>query len=176
MRAMIEDSHWLLQPPALAPALLGFVTEPGSLTERLMATGHQFGVQPLFQGTSTAHPDEAILLGLPAGSPLYARHVRLTLDGTPVVYARSIARLDCPVWQPILDRGSRSLGFTLFGGLPQLQRAALHYRQLDNSHPLYQACDARDDSLCARRCRFVLDDAPMVVCEVFLPALKDFAR
>jgi chorismate--pyruvate lyase len=46
MRAMIEDSHWLPQPPALSPALLGFVTEPGSLTERLLATGHRFAVQP----------------------------------------------------------------------------------------------------------------------------------
>jgi chorismate-pyruvate lyase len=52
----------------------------------------------------------------------------------------------------------------------------LHYRQLDSSHPLYQASAAQADSLSARRCRFVLDDAPMVVCEVFLPALKDFAR
>ena len=176
MRAMIEDSHWLSQPPALPPALLGFVTEPGSLTERLQATGHTFGVQPLHQGASMAYPDEAALLGIAAGSLLYARHVQLTLDGQPVVYARSIARLDCPVWQPILDRGNRSLGFTLFGGLPQLQRGALHYRQLDNSHPLYLASAALADSLSARRCRFVLDDAPMVVCEVFLPALKEFAR
>ncbi|WP_089085585.1 chorismate--pyruvate lyase family protein [Aquitalea magnusonii] len=176
MRAMIEDSHWLPQPPALAPALLGFVTEQGSLTERLLATGHRFAVQPLYQGAATVHPDEALLLGIPPGSTLYARQVLLTLDDTPVVYARSIARLDCPVWQPILDRGSRSLGFTLFGGLPQLQRAPLHYRQLDSSHPLYPASAAQADSLSARRCRFVLDDAPMVVCEVFLPALKDFAR
>jgi chorismate--pyruvate lyase len=176
MRAMIEDSHWLPQPPTLSPALLGFVTEPGSLTERLLATGHRFAVQPLYQGASTAHQDEALLLDIPVGSTLYARQVLLTLDDKPVVYARSIARLDCPVWQPILDRGSRSLGFTLFGGLPQLQRAALHYRQLDSSHPLYQASATQADSLSARRCRFVLDEAPMVVCEVFLPALKDFAR
>ncbi len=176
MRAMIEDSHWLPQPPALPPALLGFVTEPGSLTERLLATGHRFAVQPLSQGSTPAHADEPALLGIAPDQPLYARHVLLTLDEVPVVYARSIARLGCPVWQPILDRGSRSLGFTLFGGLPQLQRAALHYRQLDSSHPLYQASAAQADSLSARRCRFVLDDAPMVVCEVFLPALKDFAR
>jgi chorismate--pyruvate lyase len=130
----------------------------------------------LSQGSSAAHADEPALLGIAPDQQLYARHVLLTLDEVPVVYARSIARLDCPVWQPILDRGSRSLGFTLFGGLPQLQRAALHYRQLDSSHPLYQASAAQADSLSARRCRFVLDDAPMVVCEVFLPALKDFAR
>jgi chorismate--pyruvate lyase len=120
---MIEDSHWLPQPPALPPALLGFVTEPGSLTERLLATGHRFAVQPLSQGSSAAHADEPALLGIAPDQQLYARHVLLTLDEVPVVYARSIARLDCPVWQPILDRGSRSLGFTLFGGLPQLQRA-----------------------------------------------------
>ncbi|MBV8679720.1 MAG: chorismate lyase [Aquitalea sp.] len=176
MRAMIQDSHWLAQPPALAPALLGFVTEPGSLTERLMATGHRFGVQVLSQGAAHAHADEPTQLAIAADSLLYARHVLLTLDDCPVVYARSISRLDCPVWQPILDRGSRSLGLTLFGGLPQLQRGALHYQQLSAPHPLHQASPAQADSLPARRCRFVLDEAPMVVCEVFLPALKDFAR
>jgi hypothetical protein len=44
--------------------------------------------------------------------------------------------------------------------------APLHYRQLDSSHPLYQASAAQADSLSARRCRFVLDEAPMVVCGV----------
>lgn len=176
MRAMIEDPHWLPQPPALAPALLGFVTEAGSLTERLMASGHRFGVQPLAQGAADAYPDEPALLGMPAGQQLYARHVLLTLDDIPVVYARSIARPHCPVWQPILDRGSRSLGFTLFGGLPQLQRGPLHYQLLTASHPLHQASQSMADSLPARRCRFMLDAAPLVVCELFLPALKDFAR
>jgi chorismate--pyruvate lyase len=56
MRAMIEDSHWLPQPPALPPALLGFVTEPGSLTERLLATGHRFAVQPLSRAVARPMP------------------------------------------------------------------------------------------------------------------------
>jgi len=176
MRAMILDSHWLPQPPDLAPALLALVTEAGSLTERLMATGHRFGVQVLSQGASKANPDEVALLCLPADSMLYARHVLLTLDDTPVVYARSIARLDCPVWQAILDRGSRSLGLTLFGGLPQLQRGPLRYQQLDTTHPLHQACPNPAGQLAARRCCFVLEQAPLVVCELFLPALEDFIR
>ena len=174
MRAMIQDSHWQLLPPELSPALQELVTEPGSLTERLMATGHQFGVVVQEQGPSTAHADEHSALGLPADSLLYARHVLLTLDGTPVVYARSIARLDCPVWQPILDRGSRSLGLTLFGGLTSLQRDALHYQQLPSQHPLAHASQSHQPGLPARRCRFVLDQAPMMVCEVFLPALEGF--
>ena len=174
MRAMIQDTHWLPQPPDLAPGLLAFVSEAGSLTERLLATGHRFGVQVLSQGASQANPDELALLALPADSLLYARHVLLTLDDTPVVYARSIARLDCPVWQPILDRGSRSLGLTLFGGLPQLQRGPLHYQQLGPAHPLHQACHSTTAQLPARRCRFVLEQAPLVVCELFLPALEDF--
>lgn len=174
MRAMIQDTHWLPQPPDLAPGLLAFVSEAGSLTERLLATGHRFGVQVLSQGASQANPDELALLALPTDSLLYARHVLLTLDDTPVVYARSIARLDCPVWQPILDRGSRSLGLTLFGGLPQLQRGPLHYQQLGPSHPLHQACHSTTAQLPARRCSFVLEQAPLVVCELFLPALEDF--
>ena len=62
----------------------------------------------LKQQTGPCLDDEAALLGLAAGAPLLAREVALTLDDTPVVFARSVARLDCADWSPILDRGDRS--------------------------------------------------------------------
>lgn len=178
MRAMLLDTCWAPTPPALSPALLGCLTEPGSLTERLMLCGHDFAVTVLAQGDDRVHDDEATLLGLPAGAPLYARHVALTLDDTPVVVARSVTRPGCPAWQPILDRGSRSLGFTLFGGHAGIVRQPLAYREIDATHPLFALAHAHDPASAnvypARRSRFLLVNTPLIVCEVFLPALERF--
>ncbi len=175
MRAMVQDSLWLAEPPALSPALVACLTETGSLTERLMATGRAFAVTVLRQGLAGGHDDESAQLGLPKGAPQYVREVALTLDGVPVVFARSYCRPDCPVWLPVLDRGSRSLGLTLFGGLPQLCREPLHYALLPASHPLCASANLIIPAQTppARRCRFLLDQAPMVVCEVFLPTLEN---
>ncbi|WP_232219826.1 chorismate lyase [Pseudogulbenkiania sp. MAI-1] len=175
---MLLDTRWAATPPSLPPALLDCLTEPGSLTERLMSYGHDFAVTVLEQGDSRVHDDEAALLGLPVGAPLYARHVALTLDDTPVVVARSVTRLGCPAWHPILQRGSRSLGFTLFGGHAGIVREPLAYRELDATHPLFALAHAHDPasahSYPARRSRFLLVNTPLIVCEVFLPALERF--
>ncbi|KMN36335.1 chorismate lyase [Chromobacterium sp. LK1] len=174
MRAMPHHALWRPQPPALPAAVLSCLTEAGSLTERLQATGRRFAVRVLKQQTGPCLADEAPLLSLAAGAPLLAREVALTLDDTPVVFARSVARLDCADWLPILDRGSRSLGLTLFSELPDLRRDPLHYQLIDADHPLFEPAAALSphQSYPARRCRFLLRQAPLLICELFLPELE----
>lgn len=178
MRAMSHPPLWLPQPPALSAAAQCCLTEAGSLTERLQSTGRRFAVRVLRQGPDVCLEDEAPQLGLAAGAPLQAREVALTLDDTPVVFARSVTRLDCAAWQPILDRGSRSLGLTLFGGLPDLQRDPLRYRLIAADHPLFAPAAQLSPhaSYPARRCRFLLRQAPLLLCELFLPELENFLR
>lgn len=171
--ASIDSWGWL--PPEVPEAMRACLMEPGSLTERLIATGQVFAVEPLLLGASAAHPDEAVALGLDRGANLTARHVALTLDGVTVVVARSYCRLACPTWQPILDRGSRSLGFTLFSGEVELSRAALEFCIVTTGHPLFELARQRSAPAAgypARRCRFILDGAPLYVCEAFPPALE----
>lgn len=171
--ASIDPWGWL--PPEVPEAMRACLMEPGSLTERLIATRQVFAVEPLLLGESTAHPDEAAALGLDRGAEVTARHVALTLDGVTVVVARSYCRLGCPIWQPILDRGSRSLGFTLFSGEVELSRAALEFCVVTAGHPLFELARQRSAPAAgypARRCRFILDGAPLYVCEAFLPALE----
>lgn len=139
-----------------------------------MATGYPFAVDVLFQGLTEALPDEREALQINASEPVYARHVCLTLDGQPVVIARSTTRQSCARWQPILSRGNRSLGLTLFGGLPGLVRDDLQFATLTPQHPLHALTGSTAPLLSARRCRFTLADAPLLVCEVFLPALEDY--
>ncbi len=174
MRAMVIDALWRPAPPVLPAAVQACVVEPGSLTERLQASGRVFSVSVLRQGMSALQADEAWALAQTAGAPAYAREVALLLDGKPVVYARSVSRADCQTWRPILERGNRSLGLTLFGGLPQLRREALQYRLLAAPHPLAAAagevCPAA--AYPARRCRFLLEQAPLLLSELFLPDLE----
>ncbi len=166
---------WGYLPPEASPLTLGCLMEPGSLTERLVGSGRRFSVRVVWFGPDAAAADEAPQLGLVAGAPMTARHVALQLDGEDCVVARSFCRLDCPVWQPVLDRGGRSLGLTLFSGEVALTRGELEYALPAPGHPLHDLatlCDIPAPAYPARRCRFVLDGAPLVVCEAFLPSLE----
>lgn len=180
MPPMNEKQRWSATLPTCSPLLAACIGTRGSLTEHLMATGHPFAVDVLAQGNTPVYADEAELLQISAKQPVYARHVRLMLAGEPVVIARSITLDDCRVWRPILERGSRSLGLTLFGGLPGLGREALQFLQTAAPHPLYALASGHDaqhaPQLTARRCRFTLADSPLLVSEVFLPALEHYLR
>lgn len=171
-------TDWSATLPTTSAALAACLRTPGSLTEYLMATGQPFAVQVLQQGIVAAHGDEAAMFQITPDSPLYARHVCLTLAGTPVVVARSVCLPHCPQWSPVLDRGSRSLGLTLFGGLPALQRDALAFARIEAAHPLFDLSRPHDKQASthymARRCRFELAERSLLVCEVFLPAVEDF--
>ncbi|WP_231137256.1 chorismate--pyruvate lyase family protein [Chromobacterium paludis] len=172
---MVNDSPWHAAPPALPAPLLDCLTEPGSLSLRLQAGGRRFAVRVLRQGEDRAQADEAEALGLKPGAPVYARHVLLTLDAAPVVYARSVTAPSCPAWLPVLARGSRSLGLTLFGELPELVREPLRYALLEAGHPQAAAAAATEPAAAypARRCRFLLHGSPLLLTELFLPSLKD---
>lgn len=151
---------------------------PGSLTEHLIATGHPFSVNVLQQGTDAACADETAIFEITPNSALYTRHVCLQLTDTAVVFARSVCLPDCPVWQPILDRGSRSLGLSLFGGLAGLSRGTLDFADIAAPHPLFALSQQHDPQAAsrypARRCRFTLNGHSLLVCETFLPALENF--
>lgn len=176
MRRMTPFSDWSAQLPPTSPLLAECITVSGSLTNYLMATGHDFAVSVLQQGSDAIHADETALFELTPDSQLHARHVCLTLAGKPVVVARSVCLPECPVWRPILERGSRSLGLTLFGDLPQLRRGTLDFAELHAGHPLFALAQAHDpyasSRYLARRCLFELDGQRLLVCEIFLPELE----
>lgn len=175
---MFLDIRWGISPPVPRTRLTDWLTDTGSLTERLTATGHRFSVSVLQQGPAQASHDEMALLGVSAGEVIYARHVALLLEQTPVVVARSITRADSTHWLPILQRGKRSLGLTLFGQDSEIIREALFYTEVRSGHPLYplaaQSDPGQADCYAARRSNFVLNEQVMNVCEIFLPALEGF--
>ncbi len=167
---------WLAHPHSLPRLLRSWLSDRGSLTRRLKSRCASFRVVPLATGLARPNPDEYALLGLAPGTRAYVREVMLLCDGVPVVFAHSVlpsAGLRGG-WNGITRLGSRSLGEALFSD-HRIERQPLAYRNVRNSHPLFRAIAAQQtleaSSLWARRSVFRLNHHPLLVTEVFLPAI-----
>ncbi|GAA5171254.1 chorismate lyase [Viridibacterium curvum] len=168
-------------PPAVHP-LHRWLTDRASLTARLQRRCGQLTVKVLSQQLTPVHRDESLLLGTRPGQRVVLREVLLLADGNPVVYARSLlARHSLRrAWGVFAGIGNRPLGAALFAD-PQVWRGPLTLRRLDGRDSRYaRACAAagisRREPLWARRSAFVRHGEPLVVCEVFLPAIRELRR
>lgn len=135
-------------------------------------------VKVVFQGRRRLHRDERFLCRGGAGSArALTRDVLLYCGGTPVVYAHSVL---VPGgrgagWRLMQGMGSRPLGAALFTD-PRIRRLMLRQRKLGRGHELYRrvshivkACAFA--TLWARRSLFTVGKSPILVTEVFLPAV-----
>lgn len=148
-------SHWR---PWLADA--------GSLSQRLQrAAGGEFRVRVLSERWQSPTADEARALGISPRRRALIREVELLgRQGEPWVFARTVipATTLTGVERRLLQLGSRSLGSYLFRD-PSLERAPLRACRLE---------DRRHQHYWARRSVFRLHGKPLLVCEVFLPAME----
>jgi chorismate lyase len=148
----------------------------GSLTWRIAARARGFAVEVIRQGLHIPNEDEYRQLGQPTHRRALVREVVLHAAGTPVVLAHSIASwrdLSGP-WRGLRGLGSRPLAEALFTD-PLVTREPLEFVRIDRRHPLGRRARqvfGRDfPVLWARRSRFVKRGRPLLVTEVFLPAL-----
>jgi chorismate--pyruvate lyase len=168
---------WLAHPYSLPRSLRAWLSDCGSLTQRLKSRCASFRVEPQATGLARPNPDEYALLGMAPGDRAYVREVLLLCDGEPVVFAHSVlprAGLRGG-WNSITRLGSRSLGEALFSD-HRIERQPLAYRNVRHNHPLYRSVASLQTlavgSLWARRSVFCLNGHPLLVTEVFLPALS----
>ncbi|OYY60190.1 MAG: chorismate--pyruvate lyase [Hydrogenophilales bacterium 28-61-11] len=152
------------------------LSDRGSLTRRLQAHYADFRVQLLARGLERPFRDEIPALGLRPGIRAYVRNVLLIGNGEARVFAHSVlphAALRGG-WNGISRLGSKPLGASLFSN-PRIQRLGLTLRRIDARHPLYHAACAHTGIapryLWARRSVFCLNGHPLMVSEVFLPAI-----
>ena len=152
-----------------------WLTDRGSLTRRLQQACPAFRVSRLKQSLGRPNLDECDSLGLFPGRLAMLREVLLLNQETPLVYAHSViplAGLAGP-WAGLAGLGNRPLGAALFTN-PRIQRQALEYQHLDRRHSLYRAATRHlahpPRTLWARRSLFALQNQPILVTEVFLPA------
>ncbi|WP_051534744.1 chorismate--pyruvate lyase family protein [Deefgea rivuli] len=165
-------SPLISSPRALRP----WLSERGSLTERLIANYPAFSVRVLAQGWARAHQDEMAILQLNGKTAVATREVLLCSNGTPLVFAHSItARSSLRGGFHLFGRsGSRPLGALLFAD-PTIRRSHLAWRKLNHRHPLWQkavaAAGPQSATLWARRSVFYSGSDQLLVTEVFLTAL-----
>lgn len=170
---------WLAKPAVVGP-LHAWVTAPGSLSWRIQARCPAFRVTRLFQGRSQPFPDEARLVSVAPGGTALVREVLLSCGGTPVVFAHSVARTQdlAGPWRSLAGLGNRPLATMLYND-PLIERRPLHYRKLNARHPLYRHAAFLVPDLpaevWARRSVFLRRGAPLLVTEIFLPAILALA-
>ena len=174
-------NRWLQHVAATCavPALRNWLVSPGSLTARLRAHCRQFDVRLLRQGHAVCLPDQARLIGLARPVRVIEREVLLCCDGTPVVYAQTVAPASAD-WPFLRALGTQSLGSMLFCD-PRIQRGALQHARLDARHPLVRralaALPAQEGGAVrhARRCLYRRRQGLLLVTEIFLPAIAHLA-
>lgn len=123
-----DEAVWLdaaaLPRLELAPALLGWLTEPGSLTERLRLRHGAVAVEVLAEGLRTESVAQEF-------APQWERCVQLVAAGRARLAARSCIPACTPdhPWQAVQRLGTRPLGEVLFK-LDGIMRGSLQFAPL----------------------------------------------
>lgn len=162
--------------------LAAWLAAGGSLTAHIRRVGHDFRVRRLVQHCMSALPEETVVLGYRRG--VTVREVLLMEGDVPLVFAHSVVarRHTRGPWRAIRGLGVRPLAELLFADR-SIQRRPLRYRAVTATDPLGQRIlQAFAQTkfplkfpLWARRSVFYKHGAPLLVTEVFLPAILDLA-
>ena len=185
--ASLRVAAW--QPHARAvhapQALHDWLTTPGSLTARLVASSDHFRVRRVHQRVAMCLHDEAAAIGLARPQKVWEREVLLMCDGQPAVFGHTVVPLDANStdWPLFSALGERSLGSTLFYD-PLVRRGQLEFARLGSNHPLVrrihallgthdESTESTESTYYARRCVYRRRQGLLLVTEVFLPAVLD---
>ena len=150
-----------------------------SLTARLVSGCQQgFRVEVLRQRYARVQRNEARLLEVPPRQYALLREVYLYCGNIRLVYARSIIPMKTLTGRQrqLAYLGERPLGGFLFA-CPSMQRGQVQLAAIPTGSPVYdravQDRDIQADCLWGRRSVFRLEDKPLIVAEIFLPAITD---
>lgn len=171
-----DDKFWRGTALGCEAGLAHWLRDRGSLTQRIQQRCANFEVRNLRSGLARIALDESALLGIAPHQLAWSREVFLYADGQPVVFAHSALAAGHlrGVWSEVRTLGNKPLGALLFAH-PLVERRPLHYRSLRSTHRLYRRAAAMQADpphrLWARRSLFYIDDAPLLVTEVFLPGI-----
>jgi len=174
MTTCMSDDYWHGAAVGCDAGLAPWLRDCGSLTQRIRERCELFTVRPVRSGLARIAFDESALLGLAPHRLAWSREVFLYADGQPVVFAHSACAPQHlrGAWGAVRGLGNKPLGELLFSH-PLVVRRPLHYKALHAHHPLYRSAVPGDapERLWARRSLFTLHGAPLLVTEVFLPAI-----
>lgn len=154
------------------PGLQDWLGDSGSLTARLIAQSHgDFNVRVVRQIIGRPTLNERQLLGMKQPALALIREVILFGRNEPWVFARSILPLTSLTGslRHLRKQNNRPLGAFLFSQ-PQLQRSAIAVARISRDHAYVPGDLVTNQPLWGRRSVFYLQQKPLLVSEVFLPA------
>jgi len=158
-------------------ALLDWLLDPASLTRRLQRTCKgEFRVVPVEQHWQRPMLNEAQALGVLPHERCFVREVRLLCDDQPWVFARTVipVRTLTGPRRRLLRLGNKPLGAVLFADRSMV-RSGIEIARLLPEQPLFVRATAGlsplPTSIRGRRSVFFLNHQPLLVSEIFLPAI-----
>ncbi|MCF6283291.1 MAG: chorismate lyase [Candidatus Polarisedimenticolaceae bacterium] len=175
-------SGWSRQRVSTIPAVvLEWLKDEGSLTKRLIqACPGEFRVRLLRQDWGRALYSEQQHLGIRRGEAAMVREVELCCDETPWVFARSLIPATSlrGSARRLAHLGEKPLGAMLFADR-NVHRGETQIARILPRHPLFAAAtghlEQKPKELWGRRTLFYIADKPLLVNEIFLPAIPAFA-
>ena len=148
-----------------------WLAETGSLTAKLQKLG-ELSVDVLFDRWDKATSREQKKLGLHPRTTVRVREVILSLNGIPVIYARSIIPATALKghWRHLTKLGEQPLGSFLFK-TNNLSRGEIEIAQLPP-----QLFSHLNQPIWARRSIFYQYGQGVLVNEAFFPSITDFLK
>jgi chorismate--pyruvate lyase len=186
----VFDARWMphsqLRYACADRSLYGWLSDNSSLTQRLIEhCSGKFEVRVRGQRWKAPLLSESRLLGLRAGEYAMVREVELLCNGIPHVYARTLIPKSSLTGRAshLQGLGSKPLGALLFSD-PTTRRSVVEYARLLASHRLYQWAMSSmreidremERELWGRRTLFCYAGKPLLVNEIFLPAICEYKQ
>lgn len=156
-------------------AMQSWLIDRGSLTARLIAKSEgEFRVTVVRQIIGVPRLDERQALGMKRPALALIREVILCGRNEAWVFARSLLPLASLTGKlrHLRKQGNRPLGAFLFSQ-PHLARSAIAVARISRDHGYVPNNLVGDQLLWGRRSVFYLQQKPLLVSEVFLPAFAD---
>jgi chorismate lyase len=162
----------------LPPEQRIWLNDDGSLTARLIASGHgEFSVQRLYQGWAVPLPSERTLLDLPPRQLAMVREVALMLGSEAVVFARSVFPISSLTGSlgHLRRLQNRSLGAILFKHAG-MRRYPFELTLMAGDSDYLPTALKQSEPAWGRRSRFEIAGKRLMVSEVFLQAFTPWTE
>ena len=151
---------WLLKP-TLEGKEFSWLTEEGSLTERLKKEFDNVKVEVVYEGTHSID------------KKFYVREVILKSNNSPKIFARTLVKQDDlqEAWSSLKHLGSHSLASILFNS-PEIHKISVFYKKLTSDDHLFIHLNSfnltNKKSIWARKSIWKREGAILELTEVFL--------
>lgn len=171
---------WPLRVPVACAGYHTWLTARMSLTQRLRQCCGQFSVRDVHQHLAPPRLDEAVAAKITPRRAALIREVFLYCGERPVVYARSILPRQslAGAWARLGKLGTRPLGHALFSD-PRVKREPFRFRKFRFGDAIHRSATRGKNirqELWGRYSVFHLHGRPIMVTEVFLPAILDLPQ